>query len=65
MEEDDGIPTTCISRKDLEAGIPIWKLFILSKLCKSHSEAIRMARQGGLYINNFRLKETDLNIILV
>ncbi len=63
---DDGFPTTYV--EITEEGIPIWKLFTLSGLCKSHSEAIRMARQGGLSISQksqwIRLSENQLNQIL-
>ncbi len=66
MEELDGIPTTHVTLT--EEGIPVWKLFTLSGLCKSHSEAIRMARQGGLSLTQngqwIRLSEGQLNQVL-
>ncbi len=62
----EGIPILDIEVD--KKGVPVWKLFTLCGLCKSHSEAIRMARQGGLYVEQkgkwIRLSETQLNQIL-
>lgn len=63
--DTDGVPTTFVKAEDFRKGIPLWKIFTLSELCKSHSEVIRMARQGGLYWNDIRISEAELDAIIV
>jgi tyrosyl-tRNA synthetase len=47
-KSEDGIPTTYVTPDMFP--MPIWKLFVISGLCKSGSEARRLIEQGGAYI---------------
>jgi tyrosyl-tRNA synthetase len=61
---EDGIPTTFIDRDRISKGIPIFKLFELTRLCSTGSEARRLIEQGGGYFNNKRVEKSDLLITL-
>jgi tyrosyl-tRNA synthetase len=56
---DDSIPTTSIEKQKFIEGIPIFKLFELTGLCSSSSEARRLIEQGGGYLNNKKLNKFD------
>jgi tyrosyl-tRNA synthetase len=54
-----GIPTTTMERKVFETGLPAFKIFEITGLCASSSEARRLIEQGGAYINNKRVDRFD------
>jgi len=45
-----------------DQGIPAFKLFEITGLCSSGSEARRLIDQGGAYLNKGRLDKFDLVI---
>lgn len=55
----DSVPQTVMALKDLQAGIPAFKLFFDVGLAKSKGEARRLIGQGGGYINNNRIESFD------
>jgi len=63
-EEEDSIPTTYLEKERLLKGIPIFKLFELSSLCTSGSEARRLIEHGGGYLNDEKLQAYDLMVTL-
>jgi tyrosyl-tRNA synthetase len=60
----DAIPTTLVSRERIAEGIPVFKLFEMTNLCSTGSEARRLIEQGGGYINNQRVEKSDLLVTL-
>jgi len=58
----EGIPTTVLEREELEAGVRVIDLFVRVGLCKTKSEARRLVRQGGCYVNNGRVS-SELAVI--
>jgi tyrosyl-tRNA synthetase len=46
----------------LEVGVPAFELFAEIGLCLSRSEARRLIRQGGAYVNDERIREFDVRI---
>jgi len=62
--DDDSIPTTLIEKEDLIHGIPIFKLFDMTSLCASSSEARRLIEQGGGYLNKKKVDKFDLLVKL-
>jgi len=62
--DEDLIPTTYLEKEKFIRGIPIFKLFEVSSLCTSGSEARRLIEQGGAYVNNKRVDQFDLAIKL-
>ncbi len=59
------IPSTTISRNDLEAGINVMELFAMTDLCSSRSEARRLVAQGGASINGEKITDIDTKIDLL
>jgi tyrosyl-tRNA synthetase len=53
----DSVPTCEVAAADLEAGIPVVQLFNDCGLCDSKGAARRLARQGGLYVNDEKVEE--------
>ena len=53
------IPSQEIYVKELEHGIPAFKLFKMAMLCKGSSDARRLIEQGGAYLNGNRLMSMD------
>ena len=49
------LPTYRVPRTSLEAGVGVLKLFVDAGLCGSNSEARRLVRGGGCYLNDRRL----------
>jgi tyrosyl-tRNA synthetase len=62
--DEDSIPVTFLERDQFIQGIPIFKLFEITGLCTSGSEARRLIEQGGGYLNDKRLEKFDLIIKL-
>ena len=56
------IPTTLLRKEELKKGILISKLFVITKLSKSISEAHRLITQGGGYLDEKRLSDPNLLI---
>jgi len=59
-----GMPSTTISKADLEKGINVVDLFMAVKLVGSKSDARRLVQQGGCYINDERVESIDLVVNL-
>jgi tyrosyl-tRNA synthetase len=60
----DAVPTTYVDRGKYPNGIPAFKLFELTSLCSSGSEARRLIEQGGAYLNNEKIERFDVVINL-
>jgi len=58
----ESIPTTGMERQKFVEGIPAFKLFEMTGLCGSSSEARRLIEQGGGYLNKERVDKFDLVI---
>ena len=56
---NDGVPTSAFSRSELEQGIPVPDAFQRVGLAKSRSEARRLIRQGGAYVNGDQVSTED------
>ena len=56
---DDSIPTTFMEKEKFNAGIPVFKLFEMTNLCPSGSEARRLIEHGGAYINSKKVNKFD------
>jgi len=61
-EEEGSIPTTSMGGEAFSKGIPAFKLFEITGLCSSGSEARRLIDQGGGYLNKVRVEKVDLII---
>jgi tyrosyl-tRNA synthetase len=61
---DNSIPTKVVERKDFIQGIPIFKLFEVTGLCSSGSEARRLIEQGGAYLDRKRIDKFDYLVTL-
>ena len=51
--------TTIINTAIIQDGIPAFKLFAMTTLCKSSSAARRLICQGGGYVNRVRIELFD------
>ncbi len=58
----DAVPTTTVELDRLETGIPAFELFAEINLCDSRSAARRLIQQGGAYVNEDRISDTDFRI---
>jgi tyrosyl-tRNA synthetase len=61
---DDSIPTKVMERKEFTQGIPIFRLFEVTNLCSSGSEARRLIEQGGAYLDRKRIDKFDYLVTL-
>jgi len=61
---DDSIPTKVMERKEFIKGIPVFKLFEVTSLCSSGSEARRLIEQGGAYLDRKRIDKFDYLVTL-
>jgi len=52
------VPSSSISREELEKGIGILAMFTRTGLTKSNSQARQMVDQGGMYVNNQRIDDS-------
>jgi len=64
MTVDSGMPTVVMDKQKFVEGIPIFKLFEVTGLCSSGSEARRLIEQGGGYLNKKRVEKFDLLVKL-
>ncbi len=58
------MPTSAMTARELEAGVPAFVLFTQADLARSRGEARRLIDQGGAYINNDRVEAYDQIITL-
>lgn len=58
----DNVPTLEIPETRLKKGITCLDLFVETGLCSSRSEVRRMAKQGGLYLNDNRVQDPLENL---
>lgn len=58
--ESGAMPTTLIKTEELSRGIPVFKLFVKAKLCKSGGEATRLIKQGGARLNNEKIEDFEM-----
>jgi len=58
------LPTVEIAKADLEAGIPAFKLFVLSGLCESNGAARRLIQGKGGKLNNNVIDDANQMITL-
>ena len=60
--DDISVPHSFFDLKQIQAGIPAFKLFHLAGLAPSGSAAMRLIKQGGAYINGNRISSTEYMI---
>ncbi len=58
-DQEGGVPTSVIEKEELEAGIPVFKLYQSVGLTDSASAARRLIKQGGAYLNGKRIEQQD------
>jgi tyrosyl-tRNA synthetase len=59
-----GLPTTVLGKELFLKGVPVFKLFEMTGLCASGSEARRLIEQGGAYLDRERVDKFDLVVTL-
>jgi len=59
---DASVPCSDMALSQLRDGIPAFKLFQMKGLAKSGSEARRLIKQGGAYVNGRRLDDAEVSI---
>ena len=60
--DDISVPHSFFDLKQIQAGIPAFKLFHFVGLAPSGSAAMRLIKQGGAYINGNRISSTEYMI---
>ena len=60
--DDISVPHSFFDLKQIQAGIPAFKLFHFVGLAPSGSAAMRLIKQGGAYINSNRIDSTEYMI---
>ena len=60
--QGDGLPTTEVSRADLDAGIPAFELFRRAGLASSKAEARRLIKGGGARLNDAAIESETLAV---
>jgi tyrosyl-tRNA synthetase len=63
-EAAETLPSVDVSRQELAAGIPAFRLFTLADLAKSNGEARRLIRGGGARVNDAAVTDEALVITL-
>jgi tyrosyl-tRNA synthetase len=63
-ETADSLPGIDVSRSELEAGIPAFRLFALAGLVGSNGEGRRLIRGGGARINDMPVKDEGHTVTL-
>ena len=58
----DGVPVYPISRPDLETGLSAVQLFADTGLATSRSEAKRLVKQGGAFINGETVPDIEFRV---
>lgn len=60
--DSESIPTTDIPKEQLDAGINIIDLLVMTGLAPSKAEARRLVTQGGVYVEDGKVEAIDLTI---
>jgi len=60
----DAVPTTVLAPARLEAGVHVVDLFVEVGLASSKSDARRLIRDGGAYVNDQRVTDSDQLVTL-
>jgi tyrosyl-tRNA synthetase len=58
------VPSSELPRTQLEGGLPVVDLLVLSKLAASKGEARRLISGGGMYLNNQRISEAGQMVMI-
>jgi tyrosyl-tRNA synthetase len=58
------LPVYAVSKDELEAGIPAFRLFAMTGIAESNGEARRLVRNGGASVNNIRVEDENQMITL-
>ncbi len=61
---DESVPMTQINKERLDQGVSVVDFFVETLLCKSKSEARRLIKQGGGYLNNIRIESEDKKLFI-
>jgi len=64
LEVFTDVPCCEVSKSELEGGLTVVDAFVRGGLVKSKSDARRLLKQGGLYVNNRRVEEADATLTL-
>jgi tyrosyl-tRNA synthetase len=56
------VPSTDITLKELEGGMGLLELLMLTGLTSSKSEGRRLIQQGGIYVKDMRVDDIDFKI---
>jgi tyrosyl-tRNA synthetase len=57
-----GVPSLILDRSLLETGIRLTDLLVQARACSSKSEAVRLVRGGGVYLNNGRVESAEITL---
>ncbi len=60
---DESVPSTCYAKSEVVETKPVVDLFVETGLCKSKSDARRLIKQGGAYINGERLESFEQMVV--
>jgi len=61
--DNSAMPSTIVSKSELESGIPILDVLTLTKLCPSKSDARRLVQQGGVSVNNEKVTALEHKLL--
>jgi len=53
------VPSTALTRNQLEQGLVLLDILCECKLCKSRGEAKKLIKSGGAYVNNIRINDIE------
>ncbi|MCD4742733.1 MAG: tyrosine--tRNA ligase [Desulfobacteraceae bacterium] len=56
---DESVPSIDVNKKRMSEGVSVVDLFVETSLCNSKSEARRLIKQGGGYVNDIRIESID------
>ncbi|MCK5543513.1 MAG: tyrosine--tRNA ligase [Desulfobacterales bacterium] len=59
VSSDEFVPGTQVNEKRMDQGVLAVDFFVETLLCNSKSEARRLIKQGGGYVNNIRIESID------
>ncbi len=58
----EGVPSMALARAEIESGINVVELFARTGLCSSRGEARRLVQQGGAYVNEEAIGDSEATI---
>ncbi len=58
----DDVPSSCVARTALDAGLALVDALVTTGLCKSKGEARRLISGGGVYVNNVKVSDSDTTL---